>query len=128
MLLLVERLGGVKYHQHERGIGERFPAAGNAELLGLFESLAQASRIYQLQGDSIERNSFSDQVAGGSRLRGNDGSLALDQAVEELTFSRIGAADDSHGEPVMNDSATGEGGFKRLEWGGNLTDAAGDLG
>jgi hypothetical protein len=34
-LLVVERLGGVQHHQHQRGVGQRLAATADAQLLGL---------------------------------------------------------------------------------------------
>ncbi len=44
-LFLVQRLRGVQDNQDDGGIGESFAAAGDAKLLGFFDSLAQAGGV-----------------------------------------------------------------------------------
>ena len=47
-LLVVERLGGVENDEHQSGVGQRFAAAGDAQLLHLFKAFAQSRSVDQL--------------------------------------------------------------------------------
>ncbi len=131
VLFVVEGLRGVEHDEHQRGVGERFAAARDAELLDFFEirtgSFAQTGGVDQLERNAVERDALGDEVARGAGSCGDDGAVALDEAIEERALAGVGPADDGERKAVVHDAAAGEGGFERGERRRELGDAPGDL-
>ena len=107
-LFVVEGLGGVEDDEDDGGVGEGLTRALDAELFDLFEGVAEAGGVDEFEGDAVEGDALSDEVAGGAGDGGHDGAVAFDEPIEEGAFAGVGTADDGHGESVMNDAATGE--------------------
>ena len=61
---------------------------------GLVAGFAQAGGVDEFHGDAVEGDAFGDRFAGGAGGGGDDGAVALDEAVEEGGFAGVGAADD----------------------------------
>ena len=91
------------------------------------EAFAQAGGVDEFDGNAAEGDALGDQVARGAGSGGDDGAVALDEAIEERAFAGVGAADDGEGEAVVHDAAAGKGGFERGERRGELGDAPGDF-
>ena len=127
MLLVVEGLRGVEHDEHQRRIGEGFAAAMDTQLLGFFENsigrtigrsagaFAQARGVDELDGNAADGDALGDEVARGAGSCGDNGAVALDEAIEERAFAGVGAADDGEGEAVVDNAAAGKGGFERGE-------------
>ena len=81
-----------------------------------------------MDGDAVKREGFSDGVAGGAGLGGDDGAVAGEKTIEERGLAGVGAANDGEGEALADDSAVGVGCGEVSEWGEDLLDAEGDLG
>ena len=131
MFFVVQRLGGVEHDEHQRGVGESFAAARNAKLLGFVEratvAFTQTGGVDKFEGDAFDGDALGDEVARGAGGCGDDGAVALDEAVEERALAGVGAADDGEGQAVVHDAAAGKGGFERSERRGERGDAARDL-
>ncbi len=125
---VVKRLSRIEDHENERGVGERFPAAGDAKLFDFFEGFAQAGGIDELEGNTVKRDALGDEIARSAGRRGDDGAIAFDEAVEERAFACIGTADDGQGQTIMHDTPTGVGCVKRGKRRREFADAASDFG
>src|SRR5208282_4329781 len=69
-----------------------------------------------------------DQIARGAGRSGDDGAVALDEAVEERTFAGVGAANDGQRQSVMHNAAARKGSFQRREGRVELVYTTGDFG
>ena len=127
-LFVVEGLSGIEYDEDDSGVGEGLARALDAELFDLFQGIAEARGVDELEGNAVKGDPLGDEVAGGAWDGCNDGAIALDEAVEEGAFAGVGAADDGDSESVVNNAASGEGGFEGGERRDEFVDAAGDFG
>ena len=81
----------------------------NAEGFGLVEGVTNTCRVDQPQRDSADGNGFTHQIPCSPWGRGDDGALALDQAVEEARLADVGSAYDGERQPLVHDLAECEG-------------------
>ncbi len=72
-------------------------------------SLAQTGGVHQVNGNTLKREAFGDEVAGGARGGGDDGAFALDEPVEERRFADVGAADDGQAQTAVDEVSVIEG-------------------
>ena len=126
-LFVVQGLCGVKDDEDDGGVGKGLTGALDAELLDFFEGVAEAGGVDEFEGDAVEGDALGDEVAGGARDGGDDGAVALDEAVEEGAFAGVGAADDGKGESVVDDAAASERCFEGGDRRNEFVDAAGDF-
>src|ERR1700722_2571092 len=89
--------------------------------------VAEACGINEFDGNAFEGDALGDGVARGAGRGGDDGSVALKEAVEEGGFAGVGAADDGQGEAVADDAAVGEGVLEGGEGGVNRLYLRGDF-
>ena len=120
--------GGVEDEKHQVGFRHGFARLGDADALGLVAGFAEPGGVDQLDRDAVDGDALGDEVAGGAGRCGDDGSVALDQPVEEAGFSGVGAADDGEPEAVADDAADGEAALQLLERRADLGDAGRDRG
>ena len=127
-VLVRARLGRVEDVEDQVGFGQGFAGFGDAQRFGLgVAGRAEAGSVDERDGDAFEGEAFCDQVARRAGGCGDDGAVALDEAVEERRFSRIGPADEREGEAVAHDASVGVTGSKRCERGAEGFDAVSDL-
>ena len=81
----------------------------DADAFGFVQRAADAGGVHELDRNAADGDGFADQIAGGAGRGGDDGALALDQAVEQARFADVGAADDGERQAFVDDLAVGEG-------------------
>src|SRR5690606_5141156 len=95
------------------GGGGDAPGALHAEALDRIAALAQPGRIGEHHRDAVEVGARLDDVAGGARLRRDDGAVGADQGVEQARLADVGAADDDDAQPVAQQAPARVGGEQR---------------
>jgi hypothetical protein len=98
----------------EVGIGHGLEAAVNAELFDELSGGANARGVGEADGDSGEFGGFRDEVTGGAGDGGDNGSVLLQEAVEEAAFAGVGTAYDGQrktgADEVAIDETAGQSG------------------
>jgi hypothetical protein len=100
---------------------------GDAEGFRFVGGVAKACGINEFYWNAFDGDALCDGIAGGAGGGGDDGAIALDEAVEEGGFAGVGAAYDGEGEAVADDAAVGEGLFECEEGGLNRLYLRGDF-
>ena len=67
-----------------------------------------ACRIYEAVVHAVNIDAGLDRVACGAGYVGYHGSLLAGEAVQEGAFADVGAADDSHGDTLLEGVSEGE--------------------
>ena len=74
------------------------------------QSATHAGGIDQTQWNAADGDGLADQVARCARLGGDDGALALDEAVEQARLAYVGPAHDGQRQSFVHHLAEGEAG------------------
>ena len=104
----IRRLRGIEHYQHQIRIGQGFHGFLYADAFGFVEGAADSGGVHQLHRNSAERNGFGHEIARGAGRGGDDGALALDQAIEQARLADVGAADDGEGQALVDNFPVGE--------------------
>jgi len=119
--------GGVEDEEDYVCFGHGFAGFGDAKRFGFFGGVSQACRVDELDWNTFDRDSFDDEVAGCAWSCSDDGSVALDEAVEKRRLTDVWTTDQGKGEAIADDAAIGESLLQSLERGLNGGDLGCDL-
>ena len=90
----VEWGGGVEDEEDDVSFGHGFAGFCYSYGFGFVGGVAEAGRVGEFDGDAFEGDALGDEVARGAGSGGDDGAVALDEAIEERGFACVGAAYD----------------------------------
>ena len=94
------RLIGASKQKHNVGIFNRLQRAFNADTLNLVVGVTDASRIDQIDSQTVQVNRVSDAVSCGARNVGDDSDIVAGQSIHKRALANVRSAGENNRETL----------------------------